>query len=127
MQQSNQAKIYVGNLSYNTTNEDLEAHFRQYGQISEIKVIMDRETGRSKGFAFITFANPQSAEQALASNEAEFQGRKMKVNIAKDDNGSRGGAGGGFRRGGAGGGAGNGRPPRRDRDDRGGRGDRGGW
>ena len=124
MQQSSQAKIYVGNLPYSTDNDDLESHFKQYGEISEVKLIMDRETGRSKGFAFITFADQQSAQASLASNETEFQGRKIKVNIAKDDNtrSSGGGAGGGFRRGGngggGGGGGGNNRNFRRDRDQR---------
>ncbi len=88
-----QNKIYVGNLSYDTDEAQLEAFFSQYGDIKEAKLIMDRETGRSKGFAFITFGSDQEAQAAIsAANQTELQGRTIKVNMAKDDN-RRGGGG----------------------------------
>lgn len=96
-----QLKIYVGNLSYDTTQDDLNSLFGEHGKISEVKLITDRETGRSKGFAFITFNQPDGAQAAMTLNGAEFQGRRLKVNIARDNN-SRGGG----RREGNGGGGG---------------------
>jgi cold-inducible RNA-binding protein len=100
-----QAKIYVGNLSYDVSSDDLQEHFGRYGEIAEVKLIMDRATGRSKGFAFVTFATEQAAQDSLASNGVELSGRKMKVNEAKEE-GQRSGGGGGNYRGGGGGGRG---------------------
>ncbi|NQY41865.1 MAG: RNA-binding protein [Legionellales bacterium] len=77
-------KIYVGSLSYDATQDDLENHFKQFGNIKEINLIHDRETGRSKGFAFIEFDSQVSAEAALKSNNQELLGRNMRVNIAED-------------------------------------------
>lgn len=121
-----QSKIYVGNLSYNTTEDELRDYFTQFGTIEDIKLIIDFNTGRSKGFGFITYAAAQESEAAVnAANGVDMGGRKLKVNIARDDNrrpngGAGMGNGGGFRRP-----AGNGgRPSYRDRDDRGDR-DRG--
>lgn len=95
----NQSKVYAGNLSYEVTSEDLQGHFSQYGNIVEAKLVMDRDTGRSKGFAFITFESDDAAKSALAANDTELKGRKMRVNIARDnrdgDGGSRGSSGGG--------------------------------
>lgn len=105
-----QFKIYVGNLSYDTTGEDLNELFGKFGTVAEVKLITDRDTGRSKGFAFITFGQDEPIEDALALNGTEFQGRRIKVNTAKEE--SRTGGGGGGGRGGnrrPGGGAG-GRP-----------------
>ncbi|MCP4473981.1 MAG: RNA-binding protein [Gammaproteobacteria bacterium] len=82
----NQSKIYVGNLSYNTSEEALRDFFSQYGNIEEIKLISDYQTGRSKGFGFITFSSDQEGEKALASNGLEFDGRKLNVNTAKESN-----------------------------------------
>lgn len=85
------SKIYVGSLSYDVTSEDLETRFKPYGEITDVKLIIDRETNRSKGFAFITYADPQDAQKALeAENGQEFQGRNMRVNIARENGGSRG-------------------------------------
>jgi RNA recognition motif-containing protein len=92
-----QAKIYVGNLSYDVTSNDLQDHFAKYGEIAEVKLITDRGTGRSKGFAFITFASDQSAKDSLASDGIELSGRKMKVNEAKEEVRRSGGGGGGGR------------------------------
>ena len=123
-----QSKIYVGNLSYNTTEDELRDYFTQFGTIEDIKLIIDFTTGRSKGFGFITFASAQESEAAVnAANGVDMGGRKLKVNIARDDNrrtgggAGMGGNGGGFRRPAGGNG---GRPSYRDRDDRGDR-DRG--
>lgn len=102
-----QAKIYVGNLSYETTSADLDTLFGEYGSIAETKLITDRDTGRSKGFAFITFEQVQSAQDALALDGSTFQSRNIKVNMAKEGGARRGpGAGGlGGGRGRSGGGA----------------------
>ncbi len=99
-----QSKIYVGNLPYNATEDELRDFFTQYGNIEEVKLIVDFNTGRSKGFGFITFATAEASESALAANGTEMGGRKLKVNAARESNG-RGGRGG---RGGFGGGRGNG-------------------
>ncbi|NCX94212.1 MAG: RNA-binding protein [Gammaproteobacteria bacterium] len=101
-----QSKIYVGNLSYKSTNEDLLEYFRQYGGVLEARIISDRATGQSKGFGFVTFDGPESAQAALAANGQDFAGRNLKVSIANDDNRSSGGGNGnrGGSRGGFGGG-----------------------
>lgn len=91
-----QSKIYVGNLSYDCSNEDLSEYFGQYGEIAEVKLITDRETGRSKGFAFITYADGDQAKAALDANGSDFMGRPLRVNEAREENrgGGRGGRGG---------------------------------
>jgi len=98
-----QEKVYVGNLSYNTTSDELSEAFGAFGSIVELKLIEDRETGRSKGFAFITFESADDAAKAVESlNGSTLDGRQIKVNVAREDRGgSRGGGGGG--RGGNGG------------------------
>jgi cold-inducible RNA-binding protein len=96
-----QNKLYVGNFPYSVDESQLREMFSAYGEIQEIALIKDRETGRSKGFAFITFASQQSAEKALGLNGKEVDGRALKVNMAQEKE-SRGGGG----RGGGGGGAG---------------------
>ena len=111
-------KIYVGNLSYETTEDGLRSHFMQYGNIDDLKLIMDRETGRSKGFGFITFDSDESGKSALDSNGTDIDGRQIRVNTAQEGggsggrrpggNGGRGGYGGGGGRGGYGGGGGRG-------------------
>ncbi len=98
------SKIYVGSLSYDVTSDDLQDFFGQYGEIAEVKLIIDRETNRSKGFAFITYADQQGAQDALGADGEEMQGRKIRVNMAREDGDRRGGGGGG--RGGRGGGGG---------------------
>ena len=93
-----QSKIYVGNLSYSSAESDLNEYFAQFGAISEIKLITDRETGRSKGFAFISFDEAADAEKAISeANGAELQGRQIKVNMARDDQRRSGGGGRGGR------------------------------
>lgn len=109
-----QSKIYVGNLSYDTTEDQLRDYFAQYGNIEDIKLIIDFNTGRSKGFGFITFGSDQECENAIAANGVELSGRTLKVNIARDDNRT----GGGARNAGGPGGARRPNRPFRDRDDR---------
>ena len=100
-----QNKVYVGSLSYDMTTDELQSFFGQYGDIEETRLITDRETGRSKGFAFITYTNQNGAQAALVANGIELQGRKIRVNIARDNNSNGGGrrregmsSGGGSRR-----------------------------
>lgn len=103
-------KLYVGNLSYDVSNSDLEQMFQAHGQVQSAQVIMDRDTGRSKGFGFVEMANDQEAQAAItALNGKESNGRALTVNEARprEDRGGGGGGGGGSRggnRGGYGGG-----------------------
>lgn len=101
-----QNKLYVGNFPYTVDEAQLRDRFSEYGQISDCAMIMDRDTGRPKGFAFITFATQQAAEKALEQNGRDLGGRPLKVNMAMEREGGRGGRPGG------GGGGGGGRPPR---------------
>ncbi|KAJ8077053.1 hypothetical protein PM082_001476 [Marasmius tenuissimus] len=97
-------KIYVGNLSWNTTDDTLRAAFQQYGQVVDSIVMRDRDTGRSRGFGFVTYSSPQEADQAISSmNEQELDGRRIKVNMANARTGGGGGGGGGGYSGGGGG------------------------
>jgi cold-inducible RNA-binding protein len=77
-------KIYVGNLSFNTSNEDLQKLFSQAGTVESVSVIEDRETGRSRGFGFVEMASKEAGEAAIAQfNETQFDGRSLRVNEAK--------------------------------------------
>ena len=77
-------KIYVGNLGFSVSNEDLSEKFSQYGTVSSAKVIIDRDTNRSKGFAFVEMSSSAEAAKAInALNGAEFEGRQMNVSEAK--------------------------------------------
>jgi len=104
--------IYVGNLPYSTTDADLQELFSQHGQVSRAQVVMDRETGRSRGFGFVEMADAGEGSNAInALNGFDFQGRKLVVNEAKPReprSGGFGGGGGGGGRGGFGGGGGGG-------------------
>ena len=107
-------KLFVGNLSFNTTENSLQEAFSQHGTVTEANLMMDRMTGRSRGFAFITYATPEEAQKAIAAmNGKQLDGRALTVNIARpkeerprSDRGPRRDFGGG----GSGGGGG-----RRDR------------
>lgn len=91
--------IYVGNLSFDATQEDLQTAFAEYGQVSEVNIISDRETGRSRGFAFVEMPNAEEAKAAIeALNLERIGGRAVTVNEArpKEDR-PRGGGGGGGR------------------------------
>ena len=94
-------KIYVGNLSFNTTNQDLNDLFGGIGTVESTNIIEDRETGRSRGFAFVEMANQADGETAIAQlNGKEVDGRELKVNEAKPqtdrNSGGRGGSRGGY-------------------------------
>ena len=92
--------IYVGNLSFDTNEQGLETLFSQYGQVDRVSLITDRDTGRSRGFAFVTMGDGTAAQSAIdALNGKEFEGRTLKVNEArgKQDRGGGGGGGGGDR------------------------------
>jgi RNA recognition motif-containing protein len=101
-------RIYVGNLSYDVTDSALEQMFGQYGTVESTQVMMDRDTGRSKGFGFVEMKTDQEAQAAIAGLNGQMSGgRSLTVNEAKpreDRGGGRGGSGGG--RGGFGGGGG---------------------
>jgi RNA recognition motif-containing protein len=112
-------KLYVGNLSFRTTSEELRDAFAAVGTVESASVIEDRDTGRSRGFAFVEMATPEEAAAAIEQfNGKDFGGRNLTVNEAKprEDRGGRGGGYGGGRGGGYGGGGGRGG----DRGDRGG-------
>ena len=85
--------IYVGNISYNSTEDDLREAFGQYGEVTAVRVITDRDTGRSKGFGFVEMENADDAAQNL--DGYSFEGRNLKVNEARDRGDRRGGGGGG--------------------------------
>src|SRR5271166_2627361 len=106
-------KLYVGNLPYSVTDSDLQQMFEAYGAVQSAQVIMDRDTGRSKGFGFVEMGSDQEAQAAIAAlNGKEVEGRSLTVNEARpktEGGGGRGGSGGGGGRGGYGGGGGGGR------------------
>ncbi|MDR0535527.1 MAG: RNA-binding protein [Puniceicoccales bacterium] len=77
-------KLFVGNLTWGATEEDLGNYFGQFGKIAEVEVMRDRFTGRARGFAFVTYENPEEARIAVENTEGkDFQGRPLKVNIAR--------------------------------------------
>ena len=99
-------RLYVGNLSYNVTSEGLEELFAQFGNVQSAQVVMDRDSGRSKGFGFVEMGDENAAQEAIRGlNEKEHDGRNLTVNEARPRE-ERGGGGGG--RGGYGGGGGRG-------------------
>ncbi|KAJ5929861.1 Nucleotide-binding alpha-beta plait [Penicillium verhagenii] len=78
------SKLYVGNLSWNTTTDSLKQAFEQFGQVVDAIVMTDRETGRSRGFAFVTFSSEEEATAAQnAMNEQDLDGRRIRVNVAE--------------------------------------------
>jgi cold-inducible RNA-binding protein len=95
--------IFVGNLSYQTTQEDLQAAFSQYGNVERVSIVTDRDTGQPRGFAFVEMTEKRDAETAISQlNGAELNGRALNVNEARPKPTCGGGFGGG--RGGSGGG-----------------------
>jgi RNA recognition motif-containing protein len=118
-------RLYVGNLSFNSTTESVRECFAAIGTVTDVHVVMDRETGRSRGFAFVTMSTDQEAQKAIAeTNGAMLDGRPLRVNEAEERRGGGGGGGGGGF-GGGGGGGGGGRGGRGGRD--GGGGGHRGW
>jgi cold-inducible RNA-binding protein len=101
-------KLFVGGLSWNTTDQGLRDAFSRFGEVSDAKVITDRDTGRSRGFGFVTFSDGSAGEQAMSAMDGtQLDGRTIRVNEA-EDRGRSGGGGGGGGRGGGGGGRGGG-------------------
>ena len=100
--------IYVGNLSYEVTEEDLKEAFEAFGEVETVKVLKDNDTGRSKGFGFVEMSNNADAQSAINDlNDKELKGRTLKINKARprtENRGGRGGFGGGGRGGRQGGG-----------------------
>ncbi len=106
--------IFVGNLSFNSTEESIRSLFERYGVVNSARIMTDRDTGRSRGFAFVEMENEGEADQAItALNGSSLDGRSINVNEArpKPDRGFGGGGGGGNRGFGGGGGGGGGRRP----------------
>ena len=102
-------KLFVGNLSFNTTETDLQNLFGAHGTVTETNLMMDRETGRPRGFGFITMSSAGEAEKAIeALNGKDVDGRALTVNVAKPREERPGGGGGGGGRGYGGGGGGGG-------------------
>ncbi|MBS1874448.1 MAG: RNA-binding protein [Acidobacteria bacterium] len=91
--------IFVGNLSYSTTQDDLHAAFSQYGNVERVNVVTDRDTGQPRGFAFVEMSNADEAQNAMSQlNGAELHGRAINVNEARPKpTGGGGGGRGGFR------------------------------
>jgi RNA recognition motif-containing protein len=104
--------IFVGNLDFNTSEDELRQLFQAYGQVDLVSIMTDRDTGRSRGFGFVEMANAEEGEKAIAAlNGNQVGGRTLNVNEArpKVERGGGGGGGGGRDRGGRGGGGGGGR------------------
>jgi len=102
-------KLFVGNLSFNTTENDLQDAFAAHGTVTETNLMMDRETGRPRGFGFITMSSADEAQKAIAAmNGKEIDGRALTVNIAKPREERTGGGGGRREYSGSGGGYGGG-------------------
>jgi RNA recognition motif-containing protein len=93
-------KLYVGNLSYTTSEDELRDAFAEYGEVASAKIITDRDTGRSKGFGFVEFADDEAAKRAMGSmNGAQLGGRALTVNEARPQAERPRGGGGGERAG----------------------------
>ncbi|RDW86959.1 RNA recognition motif domain-containing protein [Aspergillus mulundensis] len=106
------SKVYVGNLSWNTTDETLRSAFSEFGQVVDSIVMRDRDTGRSRGFGFVTLGSESEAQAAIEGlNEQDLDGRRLRVNLANarpSGGGGSGYGGGGYAAGGGGGGYGGG-------------------
>jgi RNA recognition motif-containing protein len=101
-------RLYVGNLSFNATKDTVRTAFAAFGDVTDVHVVTDRETGQSRGFGFVTMGTAEAAQKAIAEmNGAMLDGRPLKVNEAEERQGGGGGGGGG-RGGGGGGGRGGG-------------------
>ncbi len=100
-------RLYVGNLSFSTTTETVREAFAAFDEVTDVHMVMDRETGRPRGFAFVTMGTPAGAQKAIAGmNGAVVDGRPLRVNEAEERPARGGGGGGGFGGGGGGGGRG---------------------
>ncbi len=100
-------RLYVGNLSFNTTADGVRTAFEQFGTVSDVHLVTDRETGRARGFAFVTMGTTDEAAKAIQGMDgATVDGRSLRVNEAEERQQRGGGGGGGYRGGGGGGGGG---------------------
>jgi RNA recognition motif-containing protein len=108
-------RLYVGNLAFDSTSESVRAAFTQFGEVTDVHIVTDRQTGQSRGFGFVTMSSQTEANTAMQSmNGAELDGRRLRVNEA-EERPQRSGGGGGFgggRSAGGGGGGGGGRERR---------------
>lgn len=77
-------KVFVGNLAYSLTNEELSAFFSQFGEVLSARIIKDRETGRSRGFAFVEFNSEEAVEAALKATDQELSGRNLNIRRAEE-------------------------------------------
>ena len=121
----NPARLFIGNLSYQTMENDLQEHFSKAGVVTTVNLVMDKFTGKSRGFAFVEYGTAEEAAKAIELfHNQEFQGRPLTVNVAQPREARaprQGGGGGGWRgdrgerRGGGGGGGGGDRYDRRER------------
>jgi RNA recognition motif-containing protein len=101
-------RLYVGNLSFNATADSVRAAFQEFGTVSDVHLVSDRETGRSRGFAFVTMGTSEEAAKAMQAMDGQnLDGRPLRVNEAEQRQ-QRGGGGGGYGGGGGGGGYGGG-------------------
>jgi cold-inducible RNA-binding protein len=90
-------KLYVGNLSFHTEEEGLRSHFAQYGEVTSANIVTDRDTGRSRGFAFVEMGTDEEARRAREALDGfDLDGRQLKVSEAKPREDNRGGGGGGY-------------------------------
>ena len=104
-------RLYVGNLVFHATEDLLKQRFSESGDVVSVAVVLDRETGQSRGFAFVEMASPAAAQKAIADLDGQdLQGRALRVSVAEErkSRGGGGGGGGGYRGGGGGGGYGGG-------------------
>jgi RNA recognition motif-containing protein len=109
-------RLYVGNLSFSTSSDTLRDAFAAYGEVTDVHLVTDRQTGQPRGFGFVTMGTSQAAQAAIAGmNGSNLDGRALRVNEAEERQGGGGGprGGGGFGGGGRGGGGGGGRRERR--------------
>lgn len=127
-------KLYCGNLPYNTTEDALQGHFSKAGKVQSVRIVMDKMTGKSKGFAFVEMSSAEEAQEAIEQlNDVEFDGRSLRISEARPQEprtgggGGRGGYSGGGDRGGRGGGDRGGYSSGGDRGGFSGGGDRGGF
>lgn len=100
-------RLYVGNLSFNTSTDTVRAAFEEFGAVSDVHLVSDRETGRPRGFGFVTMGTPEEAQKAIEGMDGQnLDGRPLRVNQAEERPARGGGGGGGGFRGGGGGGGG---------------------
>jgi len=105
-------RLYVGNLSFNTSQDQLRDAFTKFGEVTDVHLVTDRTTGQARGFGFVTMGSSQAAQAAISGmNGANLDGRALRVNEAEERPDRGGGGGGGF--GGGGGGGGGGKRARR--------------